>query len=1546
MSVKRIKTKDGTLHQIDYNSLENLPNLSNYITNTQLSAAGYLTSDRASNLYASITHSHSYSDIAGTPDVYTKAQVDALIDSVSSNTSGGTVDLTGYYTKTEADTRYALKGHEHSGYALSSHNHDSAYASKTHDHAEYAASDHTHTGYASSTHTHTAGSIGAAASNHSHSEYLTTSSASSTYATKSAVSTVTSDVSNLEQRVDTLEEAGYVTADHTHDGYVSSTRIDSTSTFSASTANNIPTKGAVGTYTSTNYAVKDHNHNTLYYTKSEIDALVIGGEVDLSGYAKMGTSNTGDFHTTGSVAAKELTADALYIGPDDDLAVDGTAFTYKNNDVLHAGNFNTYAAAKSHTHNYTDENYVDQAVSDLGTWVEEELEDLVTQTQLTNSINTALSSLTASDIYYEDNMGYGTDSVQDTLDLIFNHNHDGVYSKVDHNHDGTYSKANHNHDETYSKTNHNHDGTYSKTDHTHNYAGSSSAGGVATSAAKITTSNSAKPYLTGDDILNMGSTIGDVENSVDNLLDGTVRVARADSATNAGYATNIGSSDASYTYSDISSKFTTLSNLSSTVSSLEQRVNDTLVESISVVASLDSGTKVADVYEGNIVVDTIYTPTVSVTSNYTGATSTDRKIATVNIGGEITTLYAPTYAADIMTSGDASVQEAIEYFSVTLDELPSTYASKSHTHDIEEIEDQQGHKLYNILADNYAAIDHSHNTATSSTAGLMSAADKVKLDATNNYVLPKATSAVLGGIKIGSGLSVADTGVVSVNYASNASPGIVNLETSTQGFDQPSGEYVPTTAVVEEWVSDNFSRVNHTHDYASSSHTHDNYITTTAAEGRYVKQSSVVSTISETTTGTYIPDMQAVKNYVDAVNADTVTRTGAQIISGVKTFSSQQKFTAATGTSPFTVSSTTVVSNLNADKLDGQDGSYYSGLVQDLDKYCADTYYTIASYNSNNAALQQNIANNYATINHTHTNATIAAAGLMSAADKSKLDNIDSKANNYVLLAATSDTLGGVKVGDGLTVASDGKLSVNHASNASSGIVKLDTSTQGFDQPSGEYVPTTAVVAEYLEDNYAAANHTHSNYATSGHTHSAYATTSHNHDGTYAPLSHTHNYADASHTHSSYATKTYVDDSVNDLGTYVEENFTLRGHTHSTYAPKSHTHALTEIEDQAGYTLDEILTDYYATISYVDESFAPAVHTHSGYVDTSSAQGIYGYKTFNDSVTFSSTSTVNLNGSVYVGGKTLSTYIKDTMACLMEGTLITMADESLKPIEEVKAGDLLKSIDIETGNITTAVCLDNDIGDIKPYHYCLVFDNGARVRTNWTHDIYNATKGTWTNTDRELVFGDEVLTESGDKAKFLYRFEAVGNPGGMRKRFYDIVSSNNCYYADGILFAHTPTKQATLLDNKDIKLPQDLKDLILSYKNEMHRESDLLLNDEFISKYSEHVYKIEDLKVRMEELKSKLSNSDHVAIRLAEGEDLDEDMSNILISRKQWRKEYDKYQDTLNEACVEANKLVVEYSVLGEDVLLPAIELRKKFFLESCSLGNKNLDRFKEFYGK
>lgn len=89
-------------------------------------------------------------------------------------------------------------------------------------------------------------------------------------------------------------------------------------------------------------------------------------------------------------------------------------------------------------------------------------------------------------------------------------------------------------------------------------------------------------------------------------------------------------------------------------------------------------------------------------------------------------------------------------------------------------------------------------------------------------------------------------------------------------------------------------------------------------------------------------------NYAGTLDSRYVTLTTNQTVSGIKTFSTQQKFTVATGTSPFTVSSTTVVGNLNSDMLDGYHAAsfYQYGYVMfartiDASALSTSTYYPV-----------------------------------------------------------------------------------------------------------------------------------------------------------------------------------------------------------------------------------------------------------------------------------------------------------------------------------------------------------------------------------------------------------------------------------------------------------------------------------------------------------------------------------------------------------------------------------------------------------------------------
>lgn len=124
--------------------------------------------------------------------------------------------------------------------------------------------------------------------------------------------------------------------------------------------------------------------------------------------------------------------------------------------------------------------------------------------------------------------------------------------------------------------------------------------------------------------------------------------------------------------------------------------------------------------------------------------------------------------------------------------------------------------------------------------------------------------------------------------------------------------------------------------------------------------------------------------------------------------------------------------------------------------------------------------------NTTYGAATQSAAGLMSAADKKKLDNVAAGANAYSLPTATANVLGGVKTGSNITN-SNGTISLTKAnvtaalgytpptSNTWRGVQNNLTSTatdQSLSANQGK-------VLKGLVDGKAASSHTH-NYAGSG----------------------------------------------------------------------------------------------------------------------------------------------------------------------------------------------------------------------------------------------------------------------------------------------------------------------------------------------------------------------------------------------------------------------------------------------------------------------------------
>lgn len=171
---------------------------------------------------------------------------------------------------------------------------------------------------------------------------------------------------------------------------------------------------------------------------------------------------------------------------------------------------------------------------------------------------------------------------------------------------------------------------------------------------------------------------------------------------------------------------------------------------------------------------------------------------------------------------------------------------------------------------------------------------KTKLDGiaaqANKYVLPAATASALGGVKIGRNITLANGGTISITKAN---------VTSALGVD-------PTTTYVKK---------------AGDTMTGSLFIETTSEINLY-------NTISVPSSRYAVLRLKSGDNYWDVTTKGTdgllLRKQGASDVqlkldtSGNVSIPGYFKSTVATGTAPIQVSSTTLCTNLNADRVDGK----------------------------------------------------------------------------------------------------------------------------------------------------------------------------------------------------------------------------------------------------------------------------------------------------------------------------------------------------------------------------------------------------------------------------------------------------------------------------------------------------------------------------------------------------------------------------------------------------------------------------------------------------
>lgn len=344
------------------------------------------------------------------------------------------------------------------------------------------------------------------------------------------------------------------------------------------------------------------------------------------------------------------------------------------------------------------------------------------------------------------------------------------------------------------------------------------------------------------------------------------------------------------------------------------------------------------------------------------------------------------------------------------------------------------------------AKDTTYGNATSAAAGLMSAADKAKLDGVaanaNNYSLPSAGT-TLGGVKTGGVATISGGQITAISQATK----VVNaLTVGSKTYDGAAAvsitaadlglssamKFLGTSSTA---ITDNATISPITIGESSVTPTAGNVVLygnkefvwtgskweELGNEGSYKVVQSAVASPSASGDATA---------FIDTISQDTngkITATKKNV-----TFPTLSGGTAATAdatvTGGVTVSGHTVT--VAKKTLTAGNNISISGAADKITISATDTKYSNMGGATSSAAGGAGLVpapaageqNSYlrgdgtwsTPTDTTYGVATSTSNGLMSAADKTKLDGI-SETGGYVLPAATSSTLGGVKTGANIT---------------------------------------------------------------------------------------------------------------------------------------------------------------------------------------------------------------------------------------------------------------------------------------------------------------------------------------------------------------------------------------------------------------------------------------------------------------------------------------------------------------------------------------------------
>ena len=260
--------------------------------------------------------------------------------------------------------------------------------------------------------------------------------------------------------------------------------------------------------------------------------------------------------------------------------------------------------------------------------------------------------------------------------------------------------------------------------------------------------------------------------------------------------------------------------------------------------------------------------------------------------------------------------------------------------------------------------------------------------------------------------------------------------------------------------------------------------------------------------------------------------------------------------------------------------------------------------------------------------------------------------------------------------------------------------------------------------------------------------------------------------------------------------------------------------------------------------------------------------------------------------------------CLIEGTPINMADGTSKPIELVRSGDIVLSYDPNTETQVPAVVLSAYPTGAERLYSVYNFSNGKHLTIYGLHGYYDKVSGATRdirniNRDKRLLDIDgNIIQWAGTRERHF---------AGQKKVRYNIITSNNLYYANGILLGSRPYNKLQYHLDRGINLPENIKSVWQQDCNDYNAYEDLLTDGAFWSEVAEDYQELAKARNIIRVNKKRLENTDYQNAKHVEGLLTEEEWDNSMARRAFFRKEINDNESVYRTHQDNVDKVIARY---------------------------------------